>query len=273
MIVISNNLVLSAAEEISADNPVILWDSLVTATNVESTSEDEDFPIANVANPATHLKWVGGVNTGDEYITITTGTVEPIDGAGIAKHNLGSSNATISWEACEDLSLSPQVWTEVISERVLADDAPALFRWEPGIYQAVRLRIQQGDEVPEIAVVYLGPLLLLERSIKVDVPHIPFPMGIVSKEVNGKSESGNFLGRIEINRFNQSEAEFAHITPVWYRENFQPFVAARVSFFFAWNPTEYPTEVGYAWLMDNPMPEVDTVTRRVAIGLKMQGVV
>jgi hypothetical protein len=26
-------------------------------------------------------------------------------------------------------------------------------------------------------------------------------------------------------------------------------------------------------LMDNPIPEVDTVTRRVAIGLKMQGIV
>ena len=46
--------------------PLIGWHNLVTISNVSSTTADTDFPITNVANPATHLKWVGGTNTGDE---------------------------------------------------------------------------------------------------------------------------------------------------------------------------------------------------------------
>lgn len=272
MIILSRALVLSDQAE-SALNPVIGWRNVVVVGGVSSTTTDVDFPASNLANPATHLKWKGGVNAGDEYLTVVTNSIEDIDYLAVARHNFGSANITVSVEGCEDLSDSPQVWTELVEEHLLADDTPILFRFEPGAYAGIRLCMQQGDDLPEAAVMYVGKLLVLERSIKINDPHVPFPMGIVSKEINGKSESGNYLGRIEINRYNQSSAEFEWFDPIWYRENFQPFVAARPSFFFAWNPTEYPTEVGYAWLTDNPLPEVDPVTRRVAIDLKMQGIV
>lgn len=275
MIVISRSLVLSEVEALSADNPVILWQNLVTTTNVDSTTEDTDFPVTNIANPATHLKWKGGVNTGDEYITITTNFLDEIDGLGVARHNFGSAGIVTSVEGCEDLSDSPQVWTEIVQEVQLADDAPVLFRFEPGIYQGVRLRMQQGSAVPEAAVVYLGPLLILERSIKIGVDHIPITMARTSKVVNGKSESGNFLGRIVINEFNESGADFDWFTPAWYRTKFDPFVVASktVPFFFAWNPTEYPFETGYVWMTNDPRPGVDPVTRRVGVQLKYQGIV
>lgn len=273
MIIIARDLILSEPETLTANNPIILWRSLLSTTNVDSTTADPDFPVSNLANPATHLIWKAGVNTGDEYITITTGTLEEIDGLGIARHNFGSANIVVSVEATSSLGDSPETWTEIVQEVQLADDAPVLFRFEPAAYEAVRLKMQPGDEAPQAGVMYLHKLLILERSIKIDVPHTPFPLGIVSKEVNGKSESGQFLGRIEVNRFNESEADFSHFTPTFYRTYFQPFVSARPSFFFAWNPTEYPLECGYAWLMSNPKPEVDTVTRRVAIKLTMQGVV
>jgi hypothetical protein len=273
MIVIARALVLAEGDESSADNGVILWENLVTASNIEATSEDSLHPASNLANPATHLFWRGGVNTGDEYLTVTFASPQEIDGIGFARHNLGSANIPFVVEGCADLSESPQVWEELIEERILAHDAPFLGRFELQTLAAIRVRMQEGDEVPEMGVLYVGPMLVLERSIKIDAPHTPFPMGIVSKEVNGKSESGNFLGRIEINRFNESAAGFDWFTPDWYRTNFQPFIVARPPFFYAWNPTEYPNEVGYAWLTTNPMPEVDPVTRRVAIELKMQGIV
>jgi hypothetical protein len=273
-LVLSTNIVLSEAELLDANNPIIGWRNIVVSTNVDATSEDADFPVANVANPATHLKWKGSFSTaGDDYVTVTTNTADDIDYMAVAKHNFGSEAIVVSVEGCHDLAASPQVWFELIEERMLADDSPVLFRFEPQPLAGIRLRMQPGDDFPEAAVVFVGELLILERSIKIDVPHVPFPLGIVSKEVNGKSESGNFLGRIETNRFNESEAEFSHFDPTWYRANFQPFLVERGSFFFAWNPTEYPNDVGYAWLMNSPLPEVDTVTRRVAVTLKMQGVV
>jgi hypothetical protein len=273
-IVLSSGLVLSEIEELAADNPLIGWHDLVETTNIDATSEDPEFPVVNLANPATHLPWVGGAaNTGDYYVTVTTNFADEIDYAGVAKHNFGSAGIAVSLEGCADMGASPQVWFELIAEFIPADDSPILFVYENQVLNGVRLRMQQGSAPPEAAVLYVGTLLRMERSIKIDVPHTPFPLGIVSKEVNGKSESGNFLGRIEINRFNESEAEFSHITPAWFREEFQPFLVERPPFFFAWNPTEYPTEVGFAWLVSNPIPEVDTVTRRVAVKLKMQGVV
>jgi hypothetical protein len=274
-IVISTNLVLSEVEALSADNPVIGWHDLVETTNIDSTTEDADFPVTNLANPATHLRWKGGVNTGDEYVTITTNFLEEIDYLAVARHNFGSANIVVSVEACTDLGASPPIWTEIVQETMLADDAPVLFRFEPAVYQGVRLRMQPGDELPEAAVMYVGTLLILERSIKIDVGHVPITMARMSKIINGMSESGNFLGRIVINEFNESAADFSWFTPDWYRANFHPFVAAsnETPFFFAWNPTEYPTDVGYVWMVNDPRAEVDPVTRRVGVQLKYRGIV
>lgn len=275
MLVISRALVLAEGDESSADNGVILWDNLVTVSNIAAVSEDVSHPAINVANPATHLYWLGGVNTGDEYLTVTTNSLEEIDGLGVARHNFGSANIVVSVEGCEDLSESPQVWTEIVEERLLADDAPLLFRFTPQVLAGIRLRMQQGDDVPEAGVLYVGPMLVLERSIRIDADHTPITMGRVTKVVNGMSESGNFLGRMLINEYRESGAEFDHFTPAWYRSNFDPFIVAskQVPFFYAWNPTEYPLEVGYVWMMGDPRPEVDPVTRRIGIALKYQGIV
>lgn len=275
MIVIARALVLAEGDDSSANNGVILWDNLVTASNIEATTEDVSHPASNLANPATHLYWEGGVNTGDEYLTVTFGASQDVSGLGIASHNFGSANIVVSVEGCADLSESPQVWTELVEERMRADDAPLLFLWESQTLAAVRVRLQPGDEVPRAAVLSTGPMLLLERSVRIDVDHTPITMGRATKVINGRSESGNFLGRILINEFRQSGADFDHFTPDWYRANFDPFIVAskQLPFFYAWTPTEYPLEVGYVWMMEDPRPEVDTVTRRIGISLKYQGIV
>jgi hypothetical protein len=46
--------------------PLIGYHNVVTASNITSTTAQTGFPITNVANPATHLIWQGGVVTGDD---------------------------------------------------------------------------------------------------------------------------------------------------------------------------------------------------------------
>lgn len=159
--------------------------------------------------------------------------------------------------------------------RLPADDGPLLFRFTPGTYSRVRLQLAGGDDEPRISVMYVGKLLELERSIKVDVDHTPITMGKVSKVAAGWSESGQFLGRIVLTQKNESAADFSYFTPSWYRTYFQPFVDAAVEnpFFFAWQPAEYPLEVGYVSLLSDPVPGVDPVTQRVKVQLKYQGIV
>ena len=278
MIVISRNLVVSPTEAaLPPGTPWIGWQNIVTATNVSSvTSADAQHPISLVANPFTHLQWISGVNTGDEYITIGPLTLtDPIDYVGVARHNFGTTRSIISIEGIPDPGASPQ-WVELVQGQILPNDSPVIFRFTPQILTGVRLRIQPGaSNVHRAAVVYVGKLLLMERGVKIDVDHVPLPYGRKAKIATGFSESGNYMGRIVTQESRESKANFAHITPTWYRAKLDPFIAAskQQPFFWAWNPSEYPLETGYCWMVNEPVPATSPVTRRVSIDLEMRGVI
>jgi hypothetical protein len=112
----------------------------------------------------------------------------------------------------------------------------------------------------------------MEHGVKWDVQHKQLPHARRSSIVSGMSESGNFLGRVVLNEYRESSAEFAYFTPDWYRENFEPFAAAAVStpFFWAWNPNEYPEETSFAWITDDIQPETDPATHRVHVTFSMR---
>lgn len=267
----------------NARQPVIAYNNIVTVGNIEATTEDADFPVANLANPATHLKWKeAAVNSPetDEYITVAVPqdtTVSPVvagtvDYLAIAKHNFGTAGCTVSVETTSDVS-SPITGYVELATTTPTDDTPIIFQFTPTQASYIRLRIQPGTAMRELAVLYTGVLLTLERSIKVDVTHTPINLGRRNDVLNGMSESGHFLGRILRNTRNESKAEFAHITAAWYRANFDPFVIASkdTPFFWAWDPEGNPTDVGYCWLVNDSVPEFNPVTGRFAVNLDMRG--
>lgn len=273
MIVISSSIVLADGE--GTENPVIGYRNIVTISNVDADTEATGYPATNVANPATQPPWKATTTSGTEYLTVTTGTVDDIDYLAIAGHNFGTAQCTVSVEVCNNIASSPQTWTEVAGPLIPGDDAPLLFRWTADSYQGVRLKIVAGATAPQAAVLYVGKLLVLERSIKVDTDHTPITMGRVSKIATGRSENGKYLGRIVLGQWNESAAAFSYFTPSWFRSDFVPFIEAsdETPFFFAWHPSEYPLEVGYVWLTDDPRPGVDPVTQRINCNLKYQGIV
>lgn len=171
-------------------------------------------------------------------------------------------------------SLAPPAHNVIIAE-VPDDDSPLIFRFEPTtVSQIIVTFVYLNGTPPQAAVMYVGDLLVLERSIKVEVDHVPITYGRVTSVVNGMSETGNFLGRIVVGEHRQSKAEFAWFTPDFYREEIDPFVDAARShpFFWAWYPSEYPAETGYVWLTKDAQPEVDPVTQRIALTLEMRGI-
>jgi Concanavalin A-like lectin/glucanases superfamily len=165
-------------------------------------------------------------------------------------------------------------WTTLTDEVVLSDDSPLILQFTPAIYSQVRLWMQLGSAAPQAAVVYVGKLLIMERGIKIETDHVPINYGRIAKVVNGFSESGNFLGRVVTQQHRESKAEYAHITPTWYRSTLDPFIIASKTepFFYAWNPDEYPLETGFCWMTNDPVPATNPVTRRVAIEFEMRGV-
>jgi hypothetical protein len=136
----------------------------------------------------------------------------------------------------------------------------------------LRIRLQPGNAEPSAAVVYAGTLLVLQRRIFVG--HTPINYGRSAKVTNARSESGNFLGRIVLNEKNSTSVDMKNITSAWYRTFMQPFIddSQENPFFFAWRPSDYPNEIGFAWMTNDPQPSNALPNGMMQISLEMTGI-
>lgn len=269
MIIYSQTITFDAASEIGPNNSVIGYINYVTLANITATYEDADFPVTNLANPATDLKWVGGYGfspEADQFVTVVTGTANDLDYLGVVKHNFSSAGIAVSVEGFNGS------WIELTDPTIPNSDGPLVFRFNPQPFSQVRLRMVPGTAAPQAAVMYVGLLLALPR--KIYVGHVPIPYGRSHRVTNNRSESGHFLGRIITGASVESSVAVKHIPPAYYRDNLDAFIRAAVTipFFFAWRPFQYPDEVGYAWLTVDPRPMNSRNTGNMEMELSMGGV-
>lgn len=269
MIVISRDLVL--AETPGLNFPVIGWRNGVTVSNLIASSAADGFPASNMAEPSTYLRWVAD-SADAQTLTIAIAAADPIDYVAIAGHNLGSAQIAIAVDGATEETGSPPApdWTEIVEESLVAGDEPLILRFAPQAFASLRVRLAAGVLPATAAVVYVGKLLVCERGLATD-DHAPINLGRATRATNNRSESGQFLGRIVTGQTSQSSAAFAHLTSAWYRAEFDPFLRAAVEqpFFWAWKPSEFPRDVGYCWLTNDPVPMVSRATGRIAIDLQM----
>jgi hypothetical protein len=282
MIIVSHDLVTSPSfDRVEQGTPWIAYRNLPTeGGSITTTTAAVGFPASKLLDPSTHQRWRGTSATADEYITASFSPFHGWSYFAVAGHNFGSIGAMLS-VAYHTTGDSPNAWVQVIAPTLAVDDAPILFRWTPVTCDGARLRIQQVGgsppslPPPEAAVVYTGdPLLIMERGIDIENDHVPLKFGHRANIVSGMSESGNFLGRIVVSSYLESRAEFKHITPAFYRSSIEPFInfSKLKPFFWVWNPLEYPSEVGYAWMTNEPQPATSPITRRVALTFEMRGI-
>ena len=286
-VIISDSLVLGTTENPTA-TPIFLWSNDATSiVALDSTGDvevsDADFPAVNLLNPATNLRWqvdetLQAFIGDDIYLTASLDGLEDVDAMGVAVHNLGTGRNILSVEGTTDVmvgSPSPN-WTELIAESMQANDDPLLFRFEPQQLTGLRLKIATGqspvESVPAIGAMYVGKLLVLERGTHAD--HTPINLNTITQTLTGRSETGQFLGRIVTSAGNQTSFALKYLRDLWYREEMEPFVrAARTTpFFFAWRPTAFPNDVGYCWLTEDPQPTKDFATGRFMLTLQMNGI-
>lgn len=280
MLVFAQNIVLSAAEEALPDGtPLILWDSVVTNTNVNADSEDTNYPATNMANDATNQEWRGAAESPTPTqvaIDVEVNSVEMIDGVGIARHNLGREGIAVSIYAVSVDSPSDPVL--LAGPQIFANDEPVLFVLSEQSFATLRIVLDvPAGVVPRIAVLKVAKLLRCERGFDVGSEFTPPRFARKTQSMNGKSYAGDYLGRIITSQAVEGAiAAFKHFNPDWYREEFDPFVAAAQrdkSFFFAWAPDDYPYEVFYGGLADDPYPLVSPITGRMSVSLKMDGII
>lgn len=249
MIVISSSLVLSESD-FTPDHPIIGYRNIVTIDNVEADGEDALYPVTNLANPATHIRWQSD-DVDLQYITVTTGSADPIDYVGIAKHNFGSAEIAVSVEGDNGSGFA-----ELVAPVIPGDDAPLLFRFTAGSFSSIRVKLASGLAVPCAAVLQAGKLLVLPR--KLWQGHTPIPFGRRQTVVNGRSTNGNFLGSILLGGWTEGSIKAILIRPDYYRAHVDDFLKAavydRATFFFGWRPQSHPNEVGYCWATNDAQP-------------------
>jgi hypothetical protein len=183
---------------------------------------------------------------------------------GLARHNL--SGATVSVEEFDGSD-----WNEVFAEQVLGSNAPAIMRFSSTAASGFRLKIQNAAEEPEIAILYVGELLELQRRIYVG--HTPITYGRQTTVQSGRSENGNYLGRVILQERLATSVQLENLTPNWYRETMEPFVisAKALPFFYSWRPTTYPDEVGFCWLTNDAVPVNQRANGMMSISLELGG--
>lgn len=268
MIVNASGLVLPPMQDSGPNNPVIGWRNIVTVANLAADGEDADYPASNLANPSTALKWVGA-DTADQYLTVTTGTSDPIDYLAVARHNFGSGVIPVT---VQGKASGGDPYTDLVQETVLTDDLPVIFRFEPQALSHIRLKMEPDADEPTAAVLYVGRLLVLPRRIYVG--HTPLPLGRTTRVTSGRSEAGNYLGRIITGESRESAVSLQNLKPDWYRDEMDPFVAAaqETPFFWAWRPEKYPAETGFAWLNNEPRPSNSRPNGMMSVDLQMAGI-
>lgn len=274
MIIISRNYVIVETADFSADNPVIGYENLVTVDNVTVDIEDPNHPAVNVANSSTALKWAGFQDYASQALQVFLNSSEEVDYLAIARHNLGSLQFPVTVEGATELDSDGNPdWFELVQETLLPDDSPAIFRFAPQALLYIRLVMGIGLDAPEISVLYVGKLLILQRRIYVG--HTPINYGRNTNVTTGRSESGQYLGRLITGEWRSNGVSIQNITPDWYREFMDPFVARAnqdTPFFFAWRPETYPFEVGYCWLTGDARPVNQIANGMMQIELSLNGV-
>ena len=267
-LILSPSLVLTAPAQFDRRLPIIGWDNQITVAGTAAHSEEINFPATNVANPSTNLFW-RSETTDEQYLTFALNEERSSDYIGIARHNLGSAGIVVSVEV---QNFAGGDWAELVAGFVVPDDAPILIRFLELAASAMRLKFVPLATPPEIAVVYVGNLLV----VPMDIPagHTPLIDGRVTRTTSGNSEAGDFLGSIVLSQKLASSVSFQYLDDDWYRVNMRPFVrqGRGTPFFFSGFPETQPREAGYAWLTSDPRPDF-IGNEWVNISLNMGGII
>jgi hypothetical protein len=231
------------------NNPLIGYHNLVTVSNISSDEAASQQPVTQLANPSTYNPWAGQT-TSQQAVTLSLNAAASVDYFGIARHNFGSAAISYTIQYSDDSA----AWLNADAETVPDDDGVILHHFISASHQYWRLLMEAGTEPPSIAALYIGQILQLPRRIYVG--HTPADYGRKLTLSTGRSESGQFLGRVVRKRVYKTSIDIQNLDPAWYRTNFEPFVevAEENPFFWGWRPQDYDEEAAFVWSTSDIVP-------------------
>src|SRR6185503_18142568 len=161
MIYIQSSIVLAQLPD-EANAGWIGYRNILTRDNTTASSEDAGHPVVNLVNNTTNQFWEA-TGTTSEWVRIADGSTNTVDYFALAKHNLGSTGAGVKLQKSADGS----AWTDVVPLFLPPNDFCIMYRFDAASANFWRLLITPGTAAPQIAVMHLGALLVLQRRIYV----------------------------------------------------------------------------------------------------------
>lgn len=244
-------MTIAITSALSASPPVALTHarlghaSITRTGTLVASSEQTDFEADSALNALTYERW--RPSSIPATWRIDAGSVVNVDYFGIAAHTLGSQGCTVSFEWSDN----DAAWN-VLETVIPTDDSPIMVLDVNRNHRYWRINITAGG-IPDVGVVYIGAALAMQRPIYAG--HSPMSLSRRTISRPQKSERGEWLGKSIIRAGAASNINWQHLTPSWYRANFDPFVvdARTYPFFLAWRPVSY-NEVGYVWTHEDISP-------------------
>lgn len=272
-IVFSGAYILARANDAESGLPRIYHHNLVAFDTITADQETTANPATNLANPDTSLLWKSG-STATQKLTVLFDYTDPIDYVAFARHNFADGGASITSIEILDPGGDPDTpgdWTEVVGENVLADNLATVFQFTATVANGLRITINPGTVEPQAAVMYCGTSLPLPEGIPPG--HMPIKEARQSIGFGATSNSGDRLGYVELGATLSANIVQKDVDPAWYRANLREIarLGKRTTFFFAWDPENYPDEVGFCWPTNDPKPTINRVTGHIDITFEIGG--
>ena len=209
-----------------------------------SSAGASGFPQVNALPPRTDTAWRPA--SLPATWTSTFPDARDISFIGIAKHDLGTQNATINIQyrvggVTQSFpgagALTPQ------------DDNPILLLTVPTAADLISITVTAADSEPTISVIMIG--LADEWPQPFTWPGRPITEGDQIRFENTIAVNGNWLGRSVASDGLGFELQMDHASEEWRQTKLKAFKAYAngndAAFFIAPRPNDYPEEVSYAW--------------------------
>lgn len=190
-------------------------------------------------------------STGAVVAKFQLATSASVDYVGIAAHNIGTHDSgtvlTVSYATTIGGALT------TIDSFTPSGNGAIFLTFDALTVAEIAITTNATTTGLEIGVIQAGIALVMQQPIYGG--HGPADLNQSTTYQDSISETGQFLGRTILKQGLETSLSWQHLTPAWYRSDFQPFVehARTLPFFIQWRPDLYDAPVyGYSTRDINP---------------------
>jgi len=230
-----------------------------------SGGDADGYPDTNALDVRTALAWKPDAATG--WIG-ADGDAQSISYCGVAGHDLGTQNATVTVERWTGSN-----WIDVIDDTLVENDEPLVFLFAAVATDQMRLRIVSADAAPRVGHVRFGAVTELPRK-SLYAGTTPISESRQYQYDTLRANNGAFLGRSIVSTSLSFAISVSHISEEWRRTEWAEFRnyanTQDATFFYADRPESYPEDVAYAWSNSALTAARDMPNKRISVALDIQ---